>query len=87
MIILRHLEHGKRWMLVEPWLLCVGGHGRLVGDLVGRCRLEGGGLGAPPRKMERAGDLKTRDLRWLWIELFRIVGFRLAYSLGLVCRD
>jgi hypothetical protein len=37
--------------------------------------------------MERAGDLKTRDLRWLWIELFRIVGFRLAYSLGLVCRD
>jgi len=59
-------------------LVGVGVHGRLMGDLVGRCRLEGGGLGSPPRKMGRAADLKPSDLRGLWIELFRIVGFLLV---------
>jgi len=44
--------------------------------------------GPPPRKMGLAADLKPNARRGLWIELFRIVGFLLACSLGLVrlCR-
>lgn len=42
-------------------LVGVGGPGRLVVDLVGRCRLDRAGLGSP-KKMLDAADLKPSDL-------------------------